>query len=177
MSATRSIRDLPGPRGLPLIGSALQLLPMSRAHLRAEAWCERYGPVFQFRAGRRRWVALADQEQINALLRDRPQGFRRLREVERAFEDAGFPFVFSVEGEAWKHQRQLVVRALNANHLHRHYGVIQTATARLERRLREQARSGESFAITQPVAGFIEQASRSPTRRFPTRGYRPARAS
>jgi hypothetical protein len=50
---TRSIRDLPRPRGLPLLGSGLQMLPMSRAHLQAEAWCERYGPIFQFRVGRR----------------------------------------------------------------------------------------------------------------------------
>jgi cytochrome P450 len=154
MRATRSIRDLPGPRGLPLLGSGLRLLPMSRAHLRVEAWHERYGPTFQFRAGGRRWVALADQEEINALLRERPAGFRRLREVERAFADAGFPNVFSVEGETWKRQRRLVVRALNANHLHRRYGVIQTATQRLERRMREQARSGGSFAITPLLTSF-----------------------
>lgn len=153
-AATRTIADLPGPRGLPVLGNALQLLPMSRAHQRAEAWYERYGPIFQFRAGSRRWVALADQEEINALLRDRPDGFRRLRELERAFEDAEFPTVFSVEGEAWKRQRRLVVRALNANHLHRHFHVIQTATERLEERLRAQARSGESFEITQPLTSF-----------------------
>jgi cytochrome P450 len=154
VSATRSIRDLPGPRGLPLFGNGLQLLPLSRAHQKAEAWCERYGPIFQFRAGSRRWVALADQEEINELLRDRPNRFRRLREMERAFEEPGFAGVFSVEGEAWKRQRRLVVRALNANHLHRNYRVIQTATQRLGRRLREEARCGRSFAITRLLTSF-----------------------
>ena len=152
--ALRSISDLPGPRGLPLLGNGLQLLPLSRAHLTAEAWCERYGPIFQFHAGRRRWVAIADQDAINALLRDRPEGFRRLREMERAWEEPGFAGVFSVEGETWKRQRGLVVRALNANHLHRRYEVIQTATRRLQRRLRERARSGESFAITRLFTSF-----------------------
>lgn len=154
MTATRSIHDLPGPRGLPLIGNSLQLLPLSRAHQRVEAWCDRYGPIFQFHAGRRRWVAIADQDELNGLLRGRPEGFRRLREMERAFEDPGFAGVFSVEGEVWKRQRRLVVRALNTNHLHRRYEVIQTATRRLRRRLREQAHSGGSFAITRLLTSF-----------------------
>ncbi len=152
--AVREVCDLPGPRGVPLIGNGLQLLPMRRRHLRIEAWCERYGPVFQFRAAGRRWVALADQGEINELLRDRPDRFRRLREMERAFEEVGFSGVFSVEGEAWKRQRSLVVRALNANNLHRRFDVIQTATRRLQRRLREQARSGESFAVTRLLTSF-----------------------
>lgn len=153
-AATRTIRELPGPRGLPLIGNGLQLLPMSRRHLRLEAWCERYGPVFAFRAAGRRWVAIAGQDEVNALLRDRPEGFRRLREMERAFDEPGFSGVFSVEGETWRRQRGLVVRALNANNLHRRYAVIQTATRRLHQRLREHARSGESFAITPLLTSF-----------------------
>jgi cytochrome P450 len=154
VSAVREIAQLPGPRGLPLIGNGLQLLPMSARHLRIEAWCERYGPIFAFRAAGKRWVALADQDEINVLLRDRPNGFRRLREMEKAFEEPGFAGVFSVEGEPWKRQRGLVVRALNANHLHRRYDVIQTATQRLQQRLRERASTGESFAITRLFTSF-----------------------
>lgn len=145
MTATRSIRDLPGPRGLPLIGSLHRLLPLSRAHLQVEAWCERYGSIFQFRAGRRRWVAIADQEGINALLRDRPEGFRSMRELGRATqESSGFADVFIAEGGQWRRQHRLVVTALNANHLHRHYQVIQLATRRLQQRLRE--RSSDTLA-------------------------------
>lgn len=154
MSATRTIADLPGPRGLPLLGNALQLLPVSRAHLTIEAWSQRYGPIFQFRAGSRRWVALADQEEINAVLRDRPEGFRRLRELARSFEEIGFVGVFAAEGEAWRRQRRLVVTALNANQLHRHFDVIGLATRRLQQRLREQARLDEPLRIAQPLTSF-----------------------
>ena len=154
-SALRSISDLPGPPGLPLIGSLHRLLPLSRAHLQAEAWCERYGSIFQFRAGRRRWVGIADQEAINALLRDRPEGFRRMRELARATEESsGLAGVFIAEGEQWRRQRRLVVTALNANHLHRHYQVIQLATRRLQQCLREQARSGGSLEITRLLTSF-----------------------
>lgn len=154
MSTLRSIHDLPGPRGLPLLGSGHQLLPVNRSHLAVEAWSERYGPIFKFRAGRRLWVALTDQDEINALLRDRPEGFRRLRELARSFEETGFVGVFAAEGEVWKRQRRLVVTALNANNLHRHFDAISVATRRLQQRLREQARLGEPLPIAQPLTSF-----------------------
>lgn len=114
---------LPGPRGLPLIGSAHRLLPVSRAHLTIEEWGRRYGPIFRVNLGSRPVIGIDDAEAINAILRDRPEGFRRwsdqqeiIEEMHQAF-DAGADAprnVFTAEGEEWKRQRRLVIDDLTS---------------------------------------------------------------
>ena len=49
----RRIQDLPGPRGLPLLGNLLQVERAS-LHLAAERWSRQYGDYFTFRMGPRR---------------------------------------------------------------------------------------------------------------------------
>ena len=72
----KRIADLPGPRGLPILGNLLQI-DTSSLHLIAEKWSRQYGEVFRFRIGRRQLVALANPETIAAVLRERPDGFHR----------------------------------------------------------------------------------------------------
>src|SRR5277367_2025351 len=106
--ATRSIADLPGPPGLPGLGNAHQLRPSS-LHARAEEWCGRYGPIFRFDLAQRRVVCVGDTQSINAMLRERPEGFRRWRELERNADESGMKGVFVAEGEEWRRQRRLAV--------------------------------------------------------------------
>jgi cytochrome P450 len=144
MTATRTITDLPGPKGLPLLGNVHQLAPPSRAHLTFEKWGERYGSIFRVRVGPQGVIAINDAEAINEILRDRPQGYRRWSEMQEIIEEMGDgpPAVFIAEGDAWKRQRRLVVTALNTNHLHRYFDVVRTSTERLRRRLLEKAARG-----------------------------------
>ncbi|HWB68610.1 MAG TPA: cytochrome P450, partial [Solirubrobacterales bacterium] len=148
-----AIRDLPGPRGLPLLGS-LHRLGLHDAHLMVEKWCDRYGPLFTFRAGPRRYLVVADREAANVFLRDRPQGFRRQREVETVFKELGFHGVFSSEEEDWRRQRRLAVTALNSNRLHSHFHIIHTAAERLRGRLRAAAREGQSIEIQRELTSY-----------------------
>ncbi len=154
MAAPRSISDLPGPPKLPLIGNGHQVRA-EQLHSIAEGWCDRYGPVFRFDIGTRRVVVLGDADAINAVLRDRPDGFRRWREIltisEEMFGTAG---VFAAEGDDWRHQRRLAVTALNSNHLQRYFEVIGTCTERLHRRLQAAARDGRAFDIGEDLASF-----------------------
>jgi cytochrome P450 len=153
MTAVRSIDDLPGPRGLPVLGNAHQLRP-STLHSMAEQWCGRYGPLFRFDIGRRRVVCIADTESINTILRDRPEGFRRLRELRQNAEESGLSGVFVAEGEEWRRQRRLVVTALNSNHLNRYFHVVRTSTERLHRRLKEVAHEGRAFDIGRELTSY-----------------------
>jgi cytochrome P450 len=154
MTALREIVDLPGPRSLPLIGSAHRV-PAARLHLVAEEWCERYGPMFRFDLGSRRLVGISDIEVINMVLRERPDGFRRWREVLRNAEDLTGTFgVFAAEGQDWQHQRRLAVRALNSNHLQRYFDVVRTCTERLHGRLAQAAGSGQALNIGQELCSF-----------------------
>jgi cytochrome P450 len=149
-----AIADLPAPPGLPLLGNLHQTWRIDRAHLVVEGWADRYGPIFKFHVGRRLTVVVSDVDEINRVLRERPEGYRRWREIETGFQEMGFPGVFSVEGDAWRRQRRLVVTALNSNHLHRHFHVIRTATERLHRRLQAAARDGRSIDLTQALTSY-----------------------
>ena len=72
----RTIAQLPGPRGVPLLGNLLQL-DAGRLHLILEQWAREFGPIFAFRALGRTVVVIADAELIQRILRDRPEGYRR----------------------------------------------------------------------------------------------------
>jgi cytochrome P450 len=151
---TRSLADLPGPPRLPLIGNAHQMRA-AQFHRTAEEWCRRYGSIFRFDIGPRRMVGIGDVDEINAILRDRPSGFRRWRELEaNGREMTGTSGVFAAEGEDWRHQRRLVVTALNSNHLQRYFEVVRTATERLHRRLAHAAHTGQSLKIAHELGCF-----------------------
>ncbi len=153
MPATRSISDLPGPKGLPLIGSLHKVRPQTM-HQVAEAWCEQYGPIFRFDVGPRRVVVVGDSDTINEVLRERPDGFRRWREILEINEETGYIGVFAAEGDDWRRMRRLVVTALNSNHLQRYFEVVSTCTGRLHRRLEAAARDGHPFEIGETLSSF-----------------------
>ena len=152
-TAMRSIEDLPGPRGLPVLGNALQVR-QGQLHLMAERWCREYGPVFRFDLGPRRILGVSDLAAINEILRQRPERFRRWSEIAAILEENGVNGVFAAEGDDWRRQRRLAVRALNANHLQRYFGVIRLATERLYDRLATAAVDGAPFAIHQEFKSF-----------------------
>lgn len=123
-------------------------------HLTLERWCERHGPLFRFDIGTRPVVGVADPSAINAILRDRPEGFRRWRQVQDVLVEMTVDGVFTAEGADWRRQRRLAVTALNSNHLYRYYDVIGRATERLHRRLDAAARTGEPLAIDREFASY-----------------------
>ena len=74
--ALRQIDSLPGPRALPLVGNVLQLDRL-RVHQTVERWSREYGPFFRICFGRSKMLVVADSAAVGAILRDRPNGFRR----------------------------------------------------------------------------------------------------
>ncbi len=154
MTATRTIADLPGPRGLPLLGNAVQLIPPARVHLKAELWARRYGSMVRVSVGRREMVGIADAATINQILRDRPGGYRRWAEQCSVFDEIAPTGLFGAEGTEWKTQRRLVITALNTNHIHRYYEAVRTCTERLHARLKAAAQSGAWLNITEELTSF-----------------------
>lgn len=132
-AATRTIAELPGPEGLPWIGSALEL-EVPRLHLALEDWARTYGPVYRLRAGPRAFVVVSDPTMIEQALRDRPETFRRDAQVEPVFAELGVAGVFSVEGAAWRPQRRLAMEALSQRHLRGFYATLAKVAARLHAR-------------------------------------------
>jgi cytochrome P450 len=137
----RDVRSLPGPRGLPLLGS-LHQWEVERAHLILERWAHEHGPIYRFRLGPQPLVVVSDADAMMTVLRERPHDFRRHFAVRPIFREMGIDGLFSAEGDDWRRQRPLVMRALDPAHLRRFFPVIVTATERLHARWLAAAAAG-----------------------------------
>src|SRR5688500_11792167 len=68
----RAISELPGPRGLPLLGNLLQL-ETNRWHTILNTWADEFGPMYRYRVLNRDAVVIADASLINEVLRNRSE--------------------------------------------------------------------------------------------------------
>src|SRR6185503_20317973 len=141
MERLRRIQDLPGPRGWPLVGNMFQVERAS-LHLTAERWSRQFGDYFTFRIGPRRIVALANPDAIAAALRDRPDGFRRVARIAAISKELGFTGVFSVEGDAWRRQRPMVMASFDPAHTKSYFPALLKVTERFSRRWLRAATAG-----------------------------------
>lgn len=138
----RRLGDLSGPRGLPMLGNLLQLR-RGQAHQTVEEWSQRYGPYFKFKLGDRRFLGVGDHEALAAVLRDRPEGFRRSTRLASVMAEIGMqPGVFISNGEAWRRQRRLVMPAFDPAHVKAYFPALLNVTQRLHRRWRIAAAAG-----------------------------------
>ena len=69
----REIADLPGPRGLPVVGNLFQI-DKAHIHLQVERWSEQFGSCFRFQLGARKIFVVTDHAAVGAVFRDRPHG-------------------------------------------------------------------------------------------------------
>ena len=84
----RRISSLPGPRPWPQVGNLFQIRPLT-VHRDIERWCLRYGTFFPVYFGRTQVLVVADHEAVAAILRDRPDGFRRPSVTARISDEMG----------------------------------------------------------------------------------------
>jgi cytochrome P450 len=137
----REIAALPGPRGLPLLGQ-LHRWEVSRAHLILEQWAREHGPIYRFRLGPQPLVVVSEADAMMSVLRERPHDFRRHFAVRPIFREMGIDGLFSAEGDDWRRQRPLVMKALDPAHLRRFFPTVVTATERLHARWLAAATAG-----------------------------------
>lgn len=138
----RRIADLPGPRGLPLLGNLLQIR-LPRLHLDLERWARRYGPCYRIRLGRTPVLVVADHDAIALILRDRPDGFRRARATAAVSRELGVaPGVFLAEGAQWRNQRRMVMSGFTPNAVKAYFPALLKTALRLQRRWDGAAAAG-----------------------------------
>lgn len=130
----RSIDQLPGPKGLPLLGNALQL-KADQMHLQFEAWARQFGPYFKVQIAARRIMVVADHQAIGTLLRSRPDGFSRSNRLAEIVEELGLPVgLFGANGDAWRRQRRMVMAGFDPAHVKRYFPALKDVAQRLARR-------------------------------------------
>lgn len=146
--ALRHMTDLPGPRPWPLAGNLPQLHPL-RIHQDVEAWSRRYGPLFLMTFGRTPLLVIADHALVSAVLRDRPDGFRR-PSINATVSDemGGRPGVFLAEGAAWRDQRRMVMAALAPHAVKAYFPALVSVALRLKKRWQQAARDGTAIDLT-----------------------------
>ena len=140
------LSELPGPRGWPIVGNTLQI-ERSRLHLVAERWSRTYGDYFRFRIGPRWIFAVANPETIAAMLRDRPDNFRRTARLTQIANEMGFNGLFSAEGDAWRRQRPMVMASFDPGHTKSYFPALVKVTQRFARRWQRAAAAREAIDL------------------------------
>ena len=125
----RRISDLPEPPGLPLLGHVLSF-DRQRLHHTLEQWRRQYGDYFRYRNVTREIVVMADPEAIGTILRDRPDGFLRIKRLVSIAREMGFDGVFTANGEDWRRQRPLVMAGLDPAHIKSYFPALVRVTQR-----------------------------------------------
>ena len=99
------------PGGLPIIGHAHLIGSTHRVVDKLDEWAEKYG-VCEFRILGRRFLCLADAEEVRNLAKHRPRKVQRLGILREAVE-ALFPGLVSAELPQWTVERRLVTPAFS----------------------------------------------------------------
>jgi cytochrome P450 len=149
----RAVSALPGPRGLPLIGS-IHEINLEAFHQHLEQWADQYGNLYRFRMGPRSIVVTSDAETIKRMFRERPDLFRRTRRLASAVSEMRFNGLFSAEGDDWRRQRKLVAMALNTAHLKPFFPKLRMITARLLARWERAAAQGTVIDLCRDLMRF-----------------------
>src|SRR5438067_12931480 len=142
----RSLRDLPAPPGLPLVGNLLQL-ERDRLHLTLEEWRRTYGDYYRFRNVTREVLVISDPEAIATMLRDRPDGFLRTSRLASIAREMGFDGVFTANGEEWRRQRPMVMAGLDPKHIKTYFPALVRVTQRFAGRWRRAAEGRKAIDL------------------------------
>ncbi len=152
--------DLPGPRGLPWLGS-LHQVRFPKLHAWFEEQAMRYGDVYRVRLGPAKLTVVSDPAMIQVILKSRPGQFRRVSKLDKVIRAEGIHGLFNAEGEDWKVHRRIVTRGLDVKHQQRFFPTMTTILARLLEKMNRAATDGEPYAIQDDLMRFTVDVTTS----------------
>lgn len=153
MSALRRIADLPGPKGRPLTGSVRDINERP-FHQVLEGWAREFGPLYRFRIVRKQFLVTSELELITRLLRDRPDAIRRSSRSADMLEEVGTRGLFTAEGDEWRRQRKLVMRALTPEVIHNFFPTLTSLTERLRKRWDDAIAAGKPVDVLRDLKAY-----------------------
>ncbi|OLQ75727.1 cytochrome P450 [Photobacterium proteolyticum] len=140
------VHQLPMPPIDGFLGH-VSYLQKPNVHQQLLKWVNEYGTSFRLKLGMKNALVLAEPELIKGVLKSRPDQFRRLKNIESVFDEAGLNGIFSAEGTRWKHQRKLTEPMFQPSHLKHFYPKLSIITERLQKRFSDLADSGEIIEL------------------------------
>jgi cytochrome P450 len=154
----RRLADLPGPKGWPVLGNLPQI-KAEHFHRQLGAWAQQYGRMYRLRLANRQILVAADHEAVAAVLRDRPEGFRRTDRLEAIGLEMGLKAgLFGVNGDVWKRQRRMVMAAFDPGHVKAFYPSLLKCGERLAGRWTRAAEAGTAVDLQADLMRFTVDA-------------------
>jgi len=154
------VKDLPGPKGKPIIGNLFSL-DLPQLHNSIEEWSTEYGDVFRLNLGIFDQLIVTRPSMLQKIMRERPDGFMRSDKLNKVIREGGVHGVFNAEGEDWKKHRPIVAKGLDVRHQKDFYPAIEPVLGRLYKKWCERADSGEPFIIQKDLLRFTVDVTAS----------------
>ncbi len=143
----RRLDELPGPKGWPLVGNALQF-DRPQVHRDMEALAEQHGPCFLVRFMATPILVVADHSLSQQILRARPHDFSRSRRLAREMRDMRLtPGLFNAEGEVWHRQRRMVMAGFTPQRVRAYFPVMLKVLHHLQTRWQRAAAQGSAIDL------------------------------
>ncbi len=154
----RQLSDLPGPPSLPLVGNALQV-DRDLIHQNVEQWARRYGPLFRAYFGPVPVLIVCDHELIGAILRARPDDYNRSERLAIISHELNLKLgLFAAEGDAWRHQRRMVMASFAPGHVRAYFPSLLKVTERLAGRWQKAAQADSAIDLQSDLMRFTVDA-------------------
>lgn len=141
-----NLSQLPGPKGLPLLGNVLQL-KLPKLHLILEEWADRYGEMYKFNIFNKSAVVISNTELIHQILRERPVTYRRISAMENTSREHETNGVLTSEGDHWRWQRSITMQAFKPECLRRFFPTMNKILIRLHKRWTISAKKEQKIDI------------------------------
>ena len=155
-----SLKELPGPKGLPVLGM-LTKLDLPNLHKQIEQWADEYGDVYRLNLGISNQLVVTRPSMIQAISSARPDVFVRSTKMDKILREGSVHGVFNAEGEEWRVHRSLVTKGLDVKHQQQFYPSLLDKVERLYEKWKERADKGESFNIQQDLLRFTVDVTSS----------------
>ena len=143
----RRLSELPGPKGWPLVGNALQF-DRPQVHRDMEALAREHGPCFLVRFMTTPILVVADHALSQQILRARPHDFSRSRRLAREMRDMHLtPGLFNAEGELWHRQRRMVMAGFTPQRVRAYFPAMLQVLQNLQTRWQHPAAEGTDIDL------------------------------
>lgn len=141
LAYTRTVADLPGPKGQPIFGNQLQMRG-TQWHLTIARWIREYGTMFRLNAFGIPIVVVSDRAAIAHLLHERPDGFERNKGLRTRMNELKIGGVFTAEEGEWRRQRKQVTGGLSVDVIRNFFPTMGDLTERMLERWKLQLAQG-----------------------------------